>query len=91
MSIRKIEGFTHEEFLASLALADCLLGILKGGTKEPVDACIVLMMAHAKLWHQYGSADIDKTFEMLDMYVRDFFKMTTYADKSPAPSTETLQ
>ena len=78
---RKIED-TH------LRMADLVIELLKEHTDSPEDACIVVLLAHAKLWHLYGETSNGNVSEMLAGYISDFFTLMEIMKKYPLPTKD---
>jgi len=65
---------------------DAILAILQ--RYKPIDRSMILLLAHAKLWADYGNGPAEA---MITRYVTDFVNLVALFKGGPLPPGRTLQ
>jgi hypothetical protein len=65
---------------------DAILAILQ--RFEPIDRSMILLLAHAKLWADFGNGPAET---MIIRYCKDFVKLVKMFKGDPLPPDRTLQ
>ena len=68
---------------AQCEVADAVLKLLVNTTRSPVEALAVLVLTHASIWRL--CKDGHSTTEMLELYLKDFFRLINAEPKDTPP------